>query len=49
MYGHRSAGFFGYSHMTGGFEGGQSDYVRVPFGGCVTVCLMFCFILCLMQ
>lgn len=21
---------FGYSHMTGGFAGGQADYVRVP-------------------
>lgn len=25
-------GFFGYSHLTGGYEGGQADYVRVPFG-----------------
>ncbi|TPX49366.1 hypothetical protein SeMB42_g01804 [Synchytrium endobioticum] len=30
-YGHRTAGFFGYSHMTGGYPGGQSEYVRVPF------------------
>ena len=22
---------FGYSHTTGGFEGGQAEYVRVPF------------------
>lgn len=32
MYGQRDAGFFGYSHFTGGFAGGQAEYVRVPFG-----------------
>ncbi|TDL25877.1 GroES-like protein [Rickenella mellea] len=32
MYGHRDAGIFGYSHFTGGFPGGQAEYVRVPFG-----------------
>ena len=32
MYGHRSGGFFGYSHLTGGWDGGQAEYVRVPFG-----------------
>ncbi|EIW86637.1 GroES-like protein [Coniophora puteana RWD-64-598 SS2] len=32
MYGTRDAGFFGYSHFTGGFPGGQSEYVRVPIG-----------------
>jgi len=32
MYGQRDAGFFGYSHFTGGFPGGQSEYVKVPFG-----------------
>lgn len=32
MYGSRDAGFFGYSHFTGGFAGGQAEYVRVPFG-----------------
>src|SRR5918994_783021 len=26
-----SAGMFGYSHLTGGFAGGQAEYVRVPF------------------
>jgi len=31
MYGHRCAGFYGYSHLTGGFPGGQAQYVRVPF------------------
>ncbi|WVQ95358.1 hypothetical protein IAU59_002455 [Kwoniella sp. CBS 9459] len=32
MYGQRDAGFLGYGHMTGGFPGGQAEYVRVPFG-----------------
>jgi len=32
MYGQRDAGFFGYGHLTGGFPGGQSEYVRVPYG-----------------
>ncbi|KAJ7285223.1 GroES-like protein [Mycena rebaudengoi] len=32
MYGTRDAGFFGYSHFTGGFPGGQAEYVRVPKG-----------------
>jgi threonine dehydrogenase-like Zn-dependent dehydrogenase len=30
MYGHRLAGIFGYSHLTGGYDGGQAEYVRVP-------------------
>jgi len=30
-YGHRCAGMFGYSHLTGGYPGGQAEYVRVPF------------------
>ncbi|KAL1304343.1 hypothetical protein AAFC00_000742 [Neodothiora populina] len=32
MYGGNTAGFFGYSHFTGGFAGGQSEYTRIPFG-----------------
>ena len=28
----KSAGMFGYSHFTGGFAGGQAEYVRVPYG-----------------
>ncbi|KAL1839996.1 hypothetical protein VTJ49DRAFT_959 [Mycothermus thermophilus] len=32
MYGSQSGGFFGYSHFTGGFAGGQAEYVRVPIG-----------------
>lgn len=31
MFGHTSAGLFGYSHLTGGYAGGQADYVRVPY------------------
>lgn len=31
MMGHSTAGIFGYSHLTGGFAGGQAEYLRVPF------------------
>jgi threonine dehydrogenase-like Zn-dependent dehydrogenase len=31
LFGHPTAGIFGYSHMTGGFAGGQAQYARVPF------------------
>ncbi|HZJ21725.1 MAG TPA: zinc-dependent alcohol dehydrogenase [Anaerolineales bacterium] len=31
MYGHSPAGIFGYSHLLGGYAGGQAEYVRVPF------------------
>ena len=31
MYGFSSSGLFGYSHMMGGYAGGQAQYVRVPF------------------
>jgi threonine dehydrogenase-like Zn-dependent dehydrogenase len=31
MLGHHAAGVFGYSHLTGGFAGGQAEYARVPF------------------
>ncbi|MPZ23831.1 MAG: alcohol dehydrogenase catalytic domain-containing protein, partial [Dehalococcoidia bacterium] len=31
MYGFSPAGLFGYSHMMGGYAGGQAQYVRVPF------------------
>jgi threonine dehydrogenase-like Zn-dependent dehydrogenase len=31
LYGQSSAGLFGYSHMFGGYAGGQAEYVRVPF------------------
>nr|WP_106779104.1 zinc-dependent alcohol dehydrogenase [Lysinibacillus timonensis] len=29
---HEMGGFFGYSHTTGGYPGGQAEYMRVPFG-----------------
>jgi len=31
LFGFPAAGIFGYSHLTGGFAGGQAEYVRVPF------------------
>jgi threonine dehydrogenase-like Zn-dependent dehydrogenase len=31
LHGHPVAGVFGYTHMLGGFAGGQAEYVRVPF------------------
>ena len=30
MFGYPTAGLFGYSHITGGYAGGQAEYVRVP-------------------
>jgi len=31
MYGYTTSGLFGYSHLTGGYAGGQAQYVRVPY------------------
>ena len=31
MFGHPTAGIFGYSHITGGYAGGQAEYARVPY------------------
>lgn len=31
LYGYQMSGLFGYSHLTGGYAGGQAEYVRVPF------------------
>jgi threonine dehydrogenase-like Zn-dependent dehydrogenase len=31
MWGHSPSGIFGYSHLTGGYAGGQAEYARVPF------------------
>jgi threonine dehydrogenase-like Zn-dependent dehydrogenase len=31
LYGHSPAGIYGYSHLLGGYAGGQAEYVRVPF------------------
>ncbi|MBB3936113.1 zinc-dependent alcohol dehydrogenase [Aureimonas phyllosphaerae] len=30
-WGHSPAGLFGYSHLLGGFAGGQAEYLRVPY------------------
>src|SRR3954471_20007687 len=30
-YGYAMTGVFGYSHLTGGYAGGQAEYVRVPY------------------
>src|SRR5438270_3808960 len=39
MYGYSGSGLFGYSHLYGGYAGGQAEYVRVPFAevGCLKV------------
>jgi threonine dehydrogenase-like Zn-dependent dehydrogenase len=31
MFGHAMSGMYGYSHLTGGYPGGQAQYVRVPY------------------
>jgi threonine dehydrogenase-like Zn-dependent dehydrogenase len=31
MFGHSTAGLFGYSRLTGGYAGGQAEYARVPY------------------
>jgi threonine dehydrogenase-like Zn-dependent dehydrogenase len=31
VFGHATAGLFGYTHLTGGYPGGQAEYRRVPF------------------
>jgi len=30
-FGHTTAGLYGYTHITGGYPGGQAEYVRVPY------------------
>ena len=30
-FGRTTAGLFGYTHLTGGYAGGQAEYLRVPF------------------
>lgn len=39
LYGYSGSGLFGYSHLFGGYSGGQAEYVRVPFAdvGCVPI------------
>ena len=31
LYGHSGSGLFGYSHLYGGYAGGQAEYIRVPY------------------
>ena len=31
VFGHSTAGLFGYTHLTGGYQGGQAEYLRVPY------------------
>jgi threonine dehydrogenase-like Zn-dependent dehydrogenase len=31
VFGHATGGLFGYTHLTGGYPGGQAEYLRVPF------------------
>src|SRR5215218_1675727 len=31
MYGFATSGLFGYSHLTGGYAGGQAEFARVPY------------------
>jgi threonine dehydrogenase-like Zn-dependent dehydrogenase len=31
VFGHTTAGLFGYTHLAGGYAGGQAEYVRVPY------------------
>ncbi|MFC7499406.1 zinc-dependent alcohol dehydrogenase [Enterovirga sp. GCM10030262] len=31
VFGHSTAGLFGYTHLTGGYSGGQAEYLRVPY------------------
>ncbi len=37
VYGFSPSGLFGYSHMLGGYAGGQAEYVRVPFADVGTI------------
>jgi threonine dehydrogenase-like Zn-dependent dehydrogenase len=37
FFGDTTAGLFGYSHLTGGYAGGQAEYLRVPFAATTVV------------
>jgi threonine dehydrogenase-like Zn-dependent dehydrogenase len=39
LYSYSPAGLFGFSHMLGGYAGGQAEYLRVPFAdvGCLKI------------
>ena len=39
LYGQSSAGLFGYSHLYGGYAGGQAQYARVPFADVGPICI----------
>jgi len=37
LFGHTTAGLYGYTHLTGGYAGGQAEYVRVPYADVTSV------------
>ena len=37
FFGDQTAGLFGYSHITGGYAGGQAEYLRVPFAATTVI------------
>ena len=37
FFGDTTAGLFGYSHITGGYAGGQAEYMRVPFAASTVI------------
>jgi threonine dehydrogenase-like Zn-dependent dehydrogenase len=37
LMGHSPAGIYGYSHMLGGYAGGQAEYARIPFADVGTI------------
>ena len=37
VFGHSGGGLFGYTHLTGGYPGGQAEYLRVPFADCTHI------------
>src|SRR3954468_15934644 len=37
MFGHTTAGLFGYSHLTGGYAGGQAEYIRAPYADATSI------------
>lgn len=39
MYGQSTCGVYGYSHLTGGYQGGQAEFVRVPLGEQQQLCV----------
>ena len=39
LYGYSGAGLFGYSHLYGGYPGGQAQYARVPFADVGPICV----------